>query len=159
MRRIGVWTILVGLMMLLSACGAQTPAAAPTPLPTETAQPDAIAGDVGEPIALPFGAMAVIAEANLRVQFTEVVEDSRCPANAMCVQQGQAVVEVLISDGTNPAAPIRLTLASADTQGERARATIGNVVIQIVALDPYPGTVEHVTPQDYVLTLRVEPAA
>ena len=52
---------------------------------------------LGEPVSLDAGTMAKFAD-EFRVTFTRVVSDSRCPANVVCIQAGEAVVELTCSN-------------------------------------------------------------
>lgn len=143
---------LSGLVAALAACGVQAtsqPTAAPQP-----AAPAAVEAFVGEQFVVRLGERAVLGEGGLSLSFGEVVEDSRCPANAMCVQQGQAVVAGELVAGGAPA-PYRLTLGANEAD---AALTAGDYTVRVVALDPYPGTAEQIAPEDYRLTLLVEKA-
>jgi hypothetical protein len=144
---------LSGLLFALAACGTQ--ASAPTQ-PTTVAEPAPSEALIGEQFELTIGERVTLAEAGISLSFAEVVEDSRCPADAMCVQQGRAVVSGDLTDAAGAPAPYTLTLGNADDAG--AEIAAGDYTVRIVALDPYPGTVDQVNPEDYRLTLLVEKA-
>ena len=84
----------------------------------------------------------------LSVRFIGVMGDSRCPADALCITGGDAIVRIAITAG--------------DNQGERDLHT-GNmepvvfegVRIELVQLDPYPFSSRPIDPGEYRATLRI----
>ena len=49
------------------------------------------------------GQLAAIEGTAMRVQFVEVINDSRCPLNAICITAGDASIAVLVVDDQDPA--------------------------------------------------------
>jgi hypothetical protein len=92
--------------------------------------------------------VAAVRDVDLRVQFVEVTGDSRCPADAICITGGDALVHIRVSDG-----------GSASTYelhtGDSSRASIvhGSVKIALVELQPYPFSSKTIAPGDYRATL------
>ncbi len=68
----------------------------------------------------------------LAITFDEVVEDSRCPEDVMCVWQGAATVALTI-DGT----PTDVSVVDPDSTPE-AGVRAGGVLVYAVGLAPYP---------------------
>lgn len=91
---------------------------------------------------------------SLVVEFIEVTEDSRCPANVTCIWAGQAKVVVALStsDGTDLG---QHELLLGPFMVDQEAVTIGEYTINLVTLDPYPGTVEVINEADYTATLIV----
>lgn len=147
---------LAGLGVALAACAVQPAAPTTSAEPVGVAQPAGRAVAVGEQAQLAVGERVNVSEAGLTINFTQVVEDSRCPANAMCVQQGRAVVAGELSDGAGAPTAYTLTLGGADDAA--AELKVGDYTLRAIALDPYPGTVEQVSPEAYRLTLVIEAA-
>jgi hypothetical protein len=86
--------------------------------------------------------------ADLSVRFVGVLGDSRCPADALCIQGGDAIVRVEITTGT---ASAERDLHTGDMQPvvfERTR-------VELLQLDPYPFSSRPIQPGDYRATLRV----
>ena len=81
---------------------------------------------------------------DLRVVFQGVVSDSRCPADATCVQAGDAVVELRV--GT---ALVQLRSSSAPEQ------VVGIYRVRLTRVEPYPATSQPIAPGDYRATLIV----
>jgi hypothetical protein len=79
-----------------------------------------------------------------------VVEDSRCPMDAMCVWQGQARVEVRIVDGMGTST-MQFTLASADP------ITSEIASLWLTDVQPYPMASDPTEDAQYRFTFRIEP--
>ena len=93
---------------------------------------------------------AVVEGTDARVQFVDVTGDSRCPADAICIQGGDAVVRVRVS-GDGPARDHELHTGDAS----RAEATHRDLRIALVALQPYPFSSRPIAPADYRATFVV----
>jgi hypothetical protein len=105
---------------------------------------------LNERFTLSPGEVARVDDADLRLQFVRVTGDSRCPADALCIQGGDAIVQVLAA-GDNDSALLGLhtgdsTQASADFRGAR---------ISLVELQPYPFSSRTIQPDEYRATLTV----
>ena len=127
------------------------------------------------------GKLASIAGTGARVQFVEVVNDSRCPLNAICIAEA-ASAQSLLSDKkvlssvaaqkivdacTAIAVKSRADIAIAvvDDQGSsryelhtdpsRKSATHRDLRIELMELQPYPDTNRPSDPAAYRVTLRV----
>lgn len=95
------------------------------------------------------GELATIQSTPVRVQFLRVSGDSRCPADAICIQGGDALVHVRAIDGT--AAEYELHT------GDESRAAVmhAGFRIELVNLQPYPFSNRTIAPEDYRATLNV----
>src|SRR5213596_1801495 len=72
--------VLLALAAALAGCTSGAPSAPTTPLTIQAVV------RAGETVTLP--------EASLRLKFIGVMGDSRCPADAMCILGGDAVVRI-----------------------------------------------------------------
>ena len=134
-RRRGMRPVVLAFCLLAAtACDEKGPTGPTVPL--------------NQQFTLAAGEAAVIAGAALRVEFVRVTGDSRCPADALCIQGGDAVVRVSVSSGgtrrdyelhTGSLQPVRH-----DT-----------FTITLVELAPYPFSSRTIAPGDYRATLRV----
>lgn len=86
-------------------------------------------------VVLPLGQEVIVEGTVLRLAFTRLVEDSRCPANVVCVWAGNAAVEVGIAVGTGPAQPLVL-----NTGVEPRSVEQNGVRVTLLEVTPYPGT-------------------
>ena len=102
-----------------------------------------------EPFTLAIGESAAVSAASLMIQFTGVTGDSRCPADAICIQGGDAVVSVRVSGGGTAT----YELHTGDTS--RASVTHGGYRISLVMLQPYPFSSRPITDADYRATFTV----
>ncbi len=82
------------------------------------------------------------------VQFVGVAGDSRCPADALCIQGGDAIVRLHVTaDGSRS----NVDLHTGNTRPVPA----GNVTIELLELVPYPFSSRPIQPEDYRVTIRV----
>jgi hypothetical protein len=107
------------------------------------------ANPIDRPFTLAVGDSTTISNANLAVEFTGVTGDSRCPADAICIQGGDAIVHIRVT-GNGSAT---YELHTGDTS--RATAAHGPYRISLVELKPYPFSSSPIQPGDYRATLIV----
>ena len=128
-------------MLMLAACG------------SDEGESDALPAAVppGQEYVLGFGESIRVAA--LSLEFTTLAEESRCPASAICVWEGNARVLITAMRGrattvlelnTNPRFPVR--------------ASFEGYVIELRSVDPYPATPAPPRAQDYTVTLFVDVA-
>jgi hypothetical protein len=97
------------------------------------------------------GQTAVVEDADLRVQFVNVTGDSRCPADAVCIQGGDAIVRIRVVDEASASAFHELHT------GDSSRASVVTAGARITLLDlqPFPFSSRTTAPGDYRATLTV----
>jgi len=95
------------------------------------------------------GESAKVTGADVRVRFVGVQGDSRCPADAICIQGGDAIVRVEVLASTGGASTYDLHTAKSEPVRH------GEVSIALVELTPYPFASRPTQPGDYRATLRV----
>ena len=106
---------------------------------------------LGEEFTLAPGETAAIRGAGLAVQFTGVAADSRCPADAICVRLGEAIVQIRIREaGTSSDYELWTD------NPQRGFVVHRNVRVQLRQLQPYPFSSRPTAPGDYRATLAVE---
>ncbi len=71
------------------------------------------------------------------ISFDEVVEDSRCPANVVCVWAGEAVIELTVTEA-DTSAVVRLSLRPGRVPSSQPRSE--DISIRLTSLEPYPGS-------------------
>ena len=89
----------------------------------------------------------------LRITFTGVSGDSRCPVDVVCVWEGDAVADLTLSQPTGAVETREL-----HTSNPRS-ATYGGFQIELVRLDPAPRSTQAIPPASYRLVVRVTPAS
>jgi hypothetical protein len=102
-----------------------------------------------EQFTLAPGQSVSIEDASLSVQFLRVSSDSRCPADAICIQAGDAVVRVRVAGGGSA----EYELYTNDKT--RSSVTHGAFRIELVGLQPYPFGSSAIDPASYRATLVV----
>lgn len=146
--------LLIGAL-LLSSCGSAGRVASLPATRIADAQPTiAPAIAVGQPFALRLGETARIDEAGLSVTAQQILEDSRCPADAYCIWQGRVVIAGALSLGGQAQS------FSLGTLGGFADAPVqvaaGAFTLSIVDVAPYPENHAPISAADYLLTLRLD---
>jgi hypothetical protein len=128
--------VLLGLLaLLITACGGS--AVRPTePLDVR--------------VAVLLGQTALLDRTGLALRFDAVLRDSRCPADALCVRQGEAAITVTLVAG---ARETRVELRT-DPAPARVRSVDG-LRLELVQLEPYPYSTRSIPPGEYRATLRV----
>ena len=127
----------IGTTAGLVACGARTPSAlAAAPLDAR--------------FTLAPGEMTTINGTALVVKFDRVVEDSRCPTGVACIQAGDGVIGITVTERGGPTESYQLHTAPNGTRS----AVHGGVTITLEDLTPTPAGSRATPPQDYRATLR-----
>ena len=104
------------------------------------------------PLSQPFSLAyqdGVRVDRRLLVEFTDVVADSRCPANVQCIQAGEATTELRLTLGEDA------TTVTVKTMGETT-ATAHGYDVTLVGLRPLPTADAPVREDRYVAELRVD---
>jgi hypothetical protein len=94
------------------------------------------------------GSTATIEGASLSVRFDGVSGDSRCPADAFCIQGGDAIVRVT---ATSDRGARQYELHTGSMQPVQH----DGITITLVQLSPYPFSSRTIAPGEYRATLRV----
>ncbi|MEM7084734.1 MAG: hypothetical protein AAF489_01050 [Bacteroidota bacterium] len=88
-------------------------------------------------IAFKIGLGTTVSNDGVKIQFKEVLEDSRCPLNVQCVWAGQARVRVMVSGPDLPEESLDLIVAKKD---KNVLFIAENYVLKAMGLAPYPDT-------------------
>jgi len=113
----------------------------------------AVTPGLDEPFTLKVGERAWIDGASLYLRFLDVESDSRCPSNALilCVWEGDAGVVIEIGPLVGDAAVDTL-----HTTLEPKSVPVGDGMLVLQRLDPYPEDVTPIPIEEYVATFVVE---
>jgi hypothetical protein len=120
-------------VVLPTGCG-DSPSAPPRP--------------VNAQLVLALGQLAVVDGTSVQVRFDRVAGDSRCPADAMCVLGGDALVQITVLEDRLVA---EYDLHTGDPRPVRHR----DLTIALEQLQPYPFSARPIEHEDYRATLRV----
>ena len=102
-------------------------------------------------VALAPNEIATVDGTSVRLQFVTVTGDSRCPADVLCIQGGDALVEVRASSGSNSTTTYQLHTGNSSL----ASATHDSVRFSLVQLQPYPFSSRTISPDEYRATLEI----
>jgi hypothetical protein len=104
---------------------------------------------LGQEASLIIGQRVLVVGEDLSIEFTDVVEDSRCPRNVTCVWQGQAVCAIRITLGKSVN---DLSLIEPGLTDDYTGVMFGDYIISF-KLNPYPENTAGIAKEDYILTL------
>ena len=110
----------------------------------------AIVANPGAEFSLPLGQTAALSGTGYRITFDRVTEDSRCPADVVCVWAGDARIQLTIQRSTAPADVRIASLTPPNTE-----VVSGDLKIRFVSLAPAPRSSEPSESRKYVARLLV----
>jgi hypothetical protein len=96
------------------------------------------------------GQWVTIEGERLRVTFSRVAEDSRCPEGVQCIWAGNAKVVLKLSKARR-----RASTMSLNTGADPKQAAYRGYEVRLVKLDPYPKENRRIRRGDYAATLVV----
>lgn len=98
---------------------------------------------------------AVFSGGNLRVRFSKLLEDSRCPTEVECFWTGQARIAVIVAPTGRPSTTAYFNTNPAP--GENVQTVrAGDYSVELKKLEPYPRTPDDTIDfEDYKATLLV----
>jgi hypothetical protein len=105
-----------------------------------------------QPFDLKYNTTASLEEGDLRLTFTDIPEDSRCPEGVDCFQAGQVRVGVEVSTGNDTKA-VEYTREA--KQKGNVTQTVSGFKIHLLEVSPYPKKNQKIKPEEYTLRLAV----
>ncbi len=105
------------------------------------------------PFRLPAGDSVQTADGGLGIAFRRVVEDSRCPRGAACIQAGNAAVELGVLGSSGGRATLIL-----NTDRPPKRAAVQGHDVLLLEVEPHPSTEAGAEAGPSTAVLRVERA-
>ncbi len=100
------------------------------------------------PFDLKMGETANI-DSKFQITFLNVTSDSRCPADVVCIWQGEVSVKVNVTKDGKGSEHI-LTLGESDSL---AMKTFDGYFVRLTTVEPYPFSTNQTKPSEYVATL------
>lgn len=124
------------LISILAAASVAACSSAASPGRDDPSQPSTSqsAGRV-DTLSIQLGQAATADGGRLEVRFDARVADSRCPANAVCVWQGDAHAQIITRVAAG--APVTSALHSAL---DPKKVAVDRYTISMIGMTPYPGT-------------------
>lgn len=161
-----ILSVVVIAVLALAACTEQPPAtnATPTPQATPTSSiPGATPTPwdreplpryaIDTPFSLKVGQSAEVDGGQLLIHLSAVVNDSRCPADVVCVRAGDvtAVLEMTSQEAGTTRADVKF-------QSDRPAVIHSTYRVVVADVQPYPQFASMpIAAADYVVTMVVEP--
>lgn len=137
MNQLKACAVIGGVLLHLMACSAES-----------------LGPSLGQSVLLAYEASVHFPDENLRVTFTEVVEDSRCPLDVVCVQAGRVVVTLRLVQGGQALGVAKLGLGEPGIPSTRQLAGYS---ISLLDVSPHPTSVNApISASAYRVQVRVE---
>ena len=129
---------IIPLILLATACenGPNNPN-------TQQTGKDEFSVQYGREVAVP-GTIATLG-------FEQVTHESRCPADVVCIWEGQVTLVLGVTIGDGPTTPLEVTLRGGVSQP----VMIQGVAVTLFRVDPYPISTRPHDLDDYVAFFRV----
>ena len=108
--------------------------------------------ELGKEFKLGPDEIASFASENIWIRFVDVKEDSRCPADVLCVWQGRVSVAVNVIKGEQDIGDFTLALGESESL---ALQTFDGYYIRLLRVEPYPFSSHEIQPSEYIATLLV----
>jgi hypothetical protein len=106
---------------------------------------------LGTPFRLVVNETVAVAGSDISVTFLNVTEDSRCPADVVCVWEGQVTAMVGLTENSTDLGRFNLTLGGGGN-ASMAEQTVGLYTIRLTEVQPYPLSSQPTLPSDYNAT-------
>ncbi|WP_267309561.1 hypothetical protein [Mycobacterium barrassiae] len=121
------WVVFAALVFALAGCQ------------SHPAQADPIEAGLDQEFVLHGGQAATVRGTDLRLRFTDVLEDSRCPTQVECFWTGQARIAVVAEQAQGPSTTVEFNTNPAPGQNKQT-VQVGDYIVELKSLDPYPQT-------------------
>ncbi len=107
--------------------------------------------ELNRPFELRYLQEAYNSESDLKILFSSIPEDSRCPRNTSCVWEGRAVIDLTLTGKRDT------TLSLTDQAGkpELAKVTYDGLLFRLITVRPYPVADQQIPTDAYSVELEV----
>jgi hypothetical protein len=105
---------------------------------------------LGQEFNIKNGGQVIVNGENLRITFSSVSADSRCPTGAQCVWAGNAAIAVEIAKKKK-----KQTVVTLNTSSEPKEVAYKRYKIRLVALSPHPKVNETIDQKEYEATFLI----
>ena len=142
--------------VLFACSGATDVSNVPNPGPVSAAvctAPTASAPQLGTTFNVRFGEQATISSEGLTLKFDQLLGDSRCPVDVVCIWMGQAEILVHASHPPDPAADVQIRTRADEPNNQ---ASYLGYTIALERVVPTKTSTQTIQPDDYCAELRVE---
>lgn len=102
--------------------------------------------ELDQEFKIEYGQKVTLTKEAITIQFTQLLEDSRCPKGVDCIWAGNAKIQIRVNK-----TPFELNTH----RSFKTEAIISNYKIKLVAISPYPEYQNPVAEKDYSVTLLI----
>jgi hypothetical protein len=141
--KLWAWPLVFLLGLILMSCRLGGAARAEVP-----------AVNLNQAFTLAGGQEGLVSSEKLRLRFTNVLEDSRCPTRVQCFWTGQARIALAVTPEGSGSTVVEFNTNPAPGQTVKT-ADAGPYSIELQSLDPYPQTPDPIPFGDYRATFVV----
>lgn len=136
MKKVILAGLFICIILLSAGCKATTPVNS---------------AKLGQEFQLAFGQTVSFSDADLKITFKELIEDSRCPSDVVCIWAGRAscLMEITIGKETN-----QTVFTQPGLSEEYVITQYGKYNLQF-RIEPYPQSGSDIKNSDYRLRLTV----
>jgi hypothetical protein len=97
--------------------------------------------------------VALIEYGNIKIKFLNVIQDSRCPSDVVCVRAGDVAILVNINKNNKNLGDFMLIVSPGNE--DLAIEIFDGYSVKLIKVDPYPTTSKKIELSDYIATLIV----
>jgi len=90
---------------------------------------------------------------NIKVKLLNVTDDSRCPSDVVCIWAGQVNVLVNVTKNDENLGDVTITLGASNP--DLAVKNVGDYLVEVIEVNPYPISTHKIEPSEYIVTLKV----
>ena len=137
--------VLIAASLVLAACSSN---------PTTTEPVVYSQSEVADSINIRVGRTIIVD--GIRIRFDVVESDSRCPMDAICVWEGDAVARFVVEQTGAPSSALTLQL---HTSLQPKNGSAHGFRIELLTLQPYPRAATGTKPEDYIASVKITPAS
>jgi len=115
--------------------------------------------DNGDTLVLKFGETKIGQSSGVRLTFSEILEDSRCPGNVRCCWEGIARIQVGVRNSLQESVLVNLPIYGYLTAGDSMRHVTVDTLgysLKLLQLDPYPEETVEPEISTYQATISIE---
>lgn len=109
--------------------------------------------ELGSHFKLKINQTTALKSDNIKVTLLKVTDDSRCPSDVVCIWAGQVSVLVNVTKNNVNLGDVTLTLGAGNP--ELAVKNVGDYIVEVIEVNPYPISTHRILPSEYIVTLKV----
>ena len=99
-------------------------------------------------VTIQFGSEVHLTDPEVDIRFLEVLQDSRCPVDVVCVQEGSATLRFSVIEPDNDQFQVVLET------GKPPETAVG-LTFRLISVDPAPRSGQFLDPTNYAATIEI----